>query len=167
MAETKDMEQVDDEKQEEEQEDVSEGEAFEGEVRDLSLKVNDTVTLHQPELCLIYTALHWDCRSDGTPWNDVEIKQIIGHAVLKLDEDMYQSLDLTQVIKLLEREEDQYTRDVKLIAERSKRLFVSWFQQQHEKYLSMCRKDEKSVPSLWSLTTPQLMVYLFGRTKRL
>lgn len=158
MADTEDMEQVDDEKQEEEQENVSEGEAFEGEVRDLSLKVNDKVTLHQPELCLIYTTLHWDCRSDGTPWNDVEIKQIVGHAVLKLDEDMYQSLDLTQVIKLLEREENQYTRDVKLIAERSKRLFVSWFQQQHEKYLSMCRKDEKSVPSLWSLTTPQLMV---------
>lgn len=167
MAEMEDMEQVHDEKQEEEQEDVSEGEAFEGEVRDLSLKVNDKVTLHQPELCLIYTALHWHCRSDGAPWNDVDIKQIIGHAVLKLDEDMYQSLDLTQVIKLLEREEDQYTRDVKLIAERSKRLFVSWFQQQHEKYLSMCRKDEKSVPSLWSLTTPKLMMYLFGRTKRL
>ena len=164
MAEMEDMEQVHDEKQEEEQEDVSEGEAFGGEVRDLSLKVNDKVTLHQPELCLIYTALHWDCRSDGT---DVEIKQIIGHAVLKLDEDKYQSLDLTQVIKLLEREEDQYTRDVKLIAERSKRLFVSWFQQQHEKYLSMCRKDGKSVPSLWSLTTPQLMEYLFGQTKRL
>ena len=75
-------------------------------------------------------------------------KQIIGQAVLKLDEDKYQSLDLTQVIRLLQREEDQYTRDVKLIAEKSKSLFVSWFQQQHEKYLDMCRKEEKSVPSL-------------------
>ena len=47
-----------DEEEEEKQEDVSEAEAFEGEVHDLSLKVNDKVTLHQPELCLIYTALH-------------------------------------------------------------------------------------------------------------
>ena len=141
-------EYVHDEEEEEKQEDVSEGEAFEGEVHDLSMKVNDKVTLHKPELRLIYTALHWTCRSNGLPWNDVEIKQIVGHAVLKLDEDKYQSLDLTQVIKLLHKDEDQYTRDVKLIAERSKRLFVSWFQQQHENYLDMCRKDEKSVPSL-------------------
>ena len=74
MAETEDIKKLHEVGEEEEQEDLSEGEAFEEEVRDLSLKVNDKVTLHQPELCLIYTALHWAWRSDGTPLNDIEIK---------------------------------------------------------------------------------------------
>ena len=122
-----------------------EEEAEEGEVMDISYKVNDDVTLYQPELCAIYTAIHWAWKPDGNPWNEIEIKQIVGHAILRLEEDKYNRLDLVDVFKCLQRAESDLTRAVKSAVEKVSSNFVSWIPQQYEKYLDMCRKDERSV----------------------
>lgn len=124
-------------------EEEEEGDEGEGEVSDISYAVSDEITLHQPELCAIYTAIHWAWKSDGTPWSDVEIKQLVGHAILKLDEDTYSRFDLWDVIRILHRNESGLTRDVRPIAENLKENFMVWIPQQYEKYLDMCRKDER------------------------
>lgn len=66
MAETEGIER---ESHEEEEEGEVEEEVSEGEVLDLWYKVNNEVTLHQPELCAIYTAVYWAWKPDGNPWN--------------------------------------------------------------------------------------------------
>lgn len=119
--------------------------------------MNKEVTLHQPELCAIYTAVHWAWKPDSSPWNDVEIKQIVGYAILGLDEDKYRHLDLTDVIKQIHIEENDLTKAAKSIAERLKKMLVAWIPQQHERYLNMYRKDKKSVSSLRSVTISQLI----------
>ncbi len=132
-----------------EEEEYSEDE--EGEVSEVSCTVNDQVTLHQPELCAIYTAIHWACKPDGNPWGDVEIKQIVGHAILRLDEDEYRHLDLRDVIGWLQREDNDLTRAVKPVAERLRGNLVPWIARLREKYLGMCGGDERWVSTLRSV----------------
>lgn len=91
------MEGIERENHEGEEEGEVEEEVSEGEVLDLWYKVNNEVTLHQPELCVIYTAVYWGWKPDCNPWNDVEIKQIVKHAILPLDEDKYHGLRLTDL----------------------------------------------------------------------
>lgn len=157
------MEGIEQESHEEEKKGIvkeemgEEGGVSEEEVLELWYKVSKEVTLHQPELCAIYTAVHWAWKPDGSPWNDVEIKQIVGHATLGLDEDKYHHLDLTDVIKQFYIEDNDLTKAAKSIAERLKKMLVAWIPQQHEKYLNMCRKDKKSVSPVRSVTISQLI----------
>lgn len=129
----------------------SEGNSLDGEVLEVSYDVGNKIILHQPELCAIYTAIYWAWKPDGTPWSEIEIKQIVGHAILGLDEDSYHRLDLSDVIKLFHNEKDDLTRAVKPIAEELKSILVSWIPQQYEKYLDLCRQDIRSVTPLWLL----------------
>ena len=114
-------------------------------VVDISWPIGNGITLYQPELLVIYTAIHWVWKLDGTPWNEVEIKQIVGHALLDLDKDSYNHLDLGDVIKQLRRGDDEFTKNLKIKAEESKKNFMSWVPQLYKKYLEMCKKDEMSV----------------------
>ena len=143
-----------------EEEEYSEDE--EGQVSEVSCTVNDHVTLHQPELCAIYTAIHWACKPDGSPWSDVEIKEIVGHAILRLAEDEYRHLDLRDVIGWLQREDNDLTRAVKPVAERLKGDLVPWIARLREKYLHMCGMDAKSVSPLRSVMILEL-TWCLGR----
>lgn len=119
-----------------------------GEVLDVSHKVNEDVTLYQTELCVMYNCLHWERHSHYTGWNNVEIKQIVGHAMLRLNYDEYDGLNLEDVIERLRNEKDVLTELVKVPAEKLKKNWVNWIPKLHEKYVNMCRNDKKSVPSL-------------------
>lgn len=119
-------------------------------------KVNDDVTLSQADLCAINSGLHWAWESQGTRWNDVELKQILGHALLRLEDDKYHQLDLKDVITRLCDERDEFTKRVKLHAERHREHWVVWVLQLERRYLEMCAKDKKSVLSLRFVTISQL-----------
>ena len=163
MAEMEGIEYVDSdegedyEEEEEEEEEDEEGEDYEREdddIEDLSLQVNADVTLNRAELGLIYTGIHWAEKSEGNRWSDEEIKNVIGYAIFKLDEQSYNRLDLTHVIKRLRDPNDSLTIEVEMTATRVKKNFVDWFPQLYEKYLEMCgRKYVESVPPLCSVTT--------------
>lgn len=123
-------------------------------------KVNEDVTLSQADLCAIYSCLHWASESQGTRWNDVELKQILGHALLRLDDDKYHQLDLKDVITRLCDERDDLTKKVKLHAERHRENWVVWIPKLKGRYLEMCAKDKKSVLSLRFVTISQLTSHL-------
>ena len=143
-----------------EEEEIEEEEEDEEVVEDISRSIENGITLYQPELLVIYIAIHWVWKLDGTPWNDVEIKQIVGHAILELDEDTYDHLDLGDVTKQLCRGDDDLTKIVKIKAEGLKETLMPWIPQLYKKYLEMCKKDEMSVKSLWSVELPRLIWYL-------
>lgn len=158
MAEMEGIEYVDNEEGEnyEEEEEDEEGEDYEGEdddIEDLSLQVNADVTLNRADLGLIYTGIHWAEKSEGNRWSDEEIKNVIGYAIFRLDEQSYNRLDLRHVIKRLHDPKDSLTIEVEMTAMRVKKNFVEWFPQLYAKYLEMCnRKYEKSVPPLCFVT---------------
>lgn len=132
-------------------EEGKEGDA--GEVSELvSHKVNEDVTLSQPELCVIYSCLHWALDLTTIPINDAELKQIIGHALLELDNDKYLRLDLEDVIMRLRDERDDLTKLVKVPAESLKSNWLKWIPQLQKKSSRMLNKDEKSVSSQYSVT---------------
>ena len=55
----------------------------------LELELNEDITLDQPELLTIYACVHWAENSNGRHWNESEIREMIGHAMLKFDDDKY------------------------------------------------------------------------------
>ena len=139
MAEMEGIEHTGEVEEKQIEEDEEEGEFIEG----VFYKVNEHVTLNQPELCVIYTFLHYSA------WNKVEIKQIVGHPLLELGDDMYDKLDLGEVIKCLRDEDDGFTIRVKVPAEEHRKHWLKWIPQLQKKYLNMCDKDDKSVPPLY------------------
>lgn len=130
--------------------DEEEEEEEEEEVFDLVYKVNEDVTLGRIELCAIYACLRltWKSKEFKIRWDHNEIRHIVGHALLKLDEEKYHNLDLEDLFECLHNEEDPHTTAVRLIVGQQKKLWVNWIPKLHQKYLDMCGKDEKSVPPL-------------------
>ena len=93
-------------------------------------------------LVLIYAAIYWSRKPDGSPWNDAEIEQIVDQALLCLNEGMYRHLDLGLMIRRLRQEEGNVTV-VKLVTEKTKINLLRWIPQLYQEFLDMCRKDEK------------------------
>lgn len=161
MAEMEGVEQVMREEEEEEEEHEEEEEEQEGyRVSGPCYEVNSAVTLQQSDLCEIYTCLHWRWKSEHTCWSYLEIKQMIGHASLKLDNDEYQHLDLNDVIMCLLDEEEDLTKAVKVVAENSKERWVDWIAHLHERGVVPYAEETESVSSLRLVTVPQLIGHL-------
>ena len=135
------------EMEEEEEEDDEYGGKKKEVLKQVSHKVNEEVTLYQPELCIIYSCLHSAWKTEDTRWNAAEIKQIVGHAMLELDDVKYGHLDLGDVIERLRNKNDALTRGGKVPAEKLKDNWVNWIPQRYAKYLKMCRKDKMLAPS--------------------
>ncbi|KAF6232374.1 hypothetical protein HO173_009479 [Letharia columbiana] len=154
MAEMEGVKQVmREEEEEEEEEHEEEEEEQEGDiVSGPCYQVNSAVTLQQSDLCEIYTCLHWRGKSEHTCWSYLEIKQMIGHASLKLDKDEYQHLDLNGVIMCLLDEEDDLTKAVKVVAEHSKDKFVEWISSLYKRGVEPYAEETKSVSSLRLVT---------------
>lgn len=162
MAEMEGVEQVmREEEEEEEEEHEEEEEEQEGDiVSGPCYQVNSAVTLQQSDLCELYTCLHWRWKSEHTCWSYLEIKQMIGHASLKLDKNEYQHLDLNDVIMCLLDEEDDLTKAVKVVAEHSKDNFVKWIPSLYKRGVEAYAEETKSVSSLRLVTVPQLIGHL-------
>lgn len=128
-------------------EEVGEEEEEEEVIGQVSHTVNEYITLFQPDLCVIYAWAHWTSKSEDDQGSCIEIKQIVGHALLQLDDDMYDRLDLKDVIDRFHDQNNGLTSAVRVAAERHKNRWVDWIPQLREKYLGMCRKDKKSVAS--------------------
>ena len=114
-------------------------------VGQVSHTVNGDITLSQQELCVIYTWEHWISRSKDNGKNYVDIKRIVGHSMLELDDDMYDRLDLQDVIDRFHDESDSLTSDVKIPAEQHRNRWVTWTPQLHKKYLRKCHDNKESV----------------------
>ena len=106
----------------------------------LELPLKGDITLYQPELLAIYICIHWVWKSKDTRWNEVEIEEMIGHAMLRLDVDKYQKLDLNDLLKDFRDENAEVTKAVKVRAESIKKVFL-------EKIFKLNEKAESS-PSL-------------------
>lgn len=120
-------EDEDEEDDEDEDEDDDENGGKEKEVLvEVSLKVNEDVTLYPPELCIIYNCLHAVWKTEDTRWNDAEIKQSIGHSMLELDDVEYDHLNLGNAIERLRNQNNDLTRSVKVLAEKLKDRWVDW-----------------------------------------
>ncbi|KAM0801386.1 hypothetical protein BDR22DRAFT_888697 [Usnea florida] len=82
---------------------IKEGAEQEEEVNDyieeLTFKINDDITLNQLEIIHIYACVHWAKKYNGKRWNESEITKLIGHAMLKLDDDKYENFDLSNLFK--------------------------------------------------------------------
>ena len=139
------METIREEGEGEGEEDYMAEEEGEDEVNDISYKVNDKVALTQPDLCTIYSALHWTRNPEGEPWSAVEIKHIVGHAILKLDEDEFRRLDLGDVIADLRRDDHALAQALRPVAERWRENWIPHVTQLYAKVLQMGhlrREDE-------------------------
>ena len=65
----------------------------------LTFKINDDITLNQLEILHIYACVHWAKKYNGERWNKSEIRDLIGHAMLNLDDDKYKEFDLSNLFK--------------------------------------------------------------------
>ena len=75
----------------------------------LTFKINDDITLDQPEILHIYACVHWAKKYNGKHWSEREIEKLIGHAMLKLDDDKYEEFDLSNLFKAFRNRDDPIT----------------------------------------------------------
>ena len=106
-------------------------EEFEG----TSYAFNDEFTLNSGQLAVIYHTIHVPRQGDGRPWTYVQMKQIVGYDMLKLNEQQYNRLDLNGVIEVLRDEDDKTTKAIKPVADRNKPNLRPWVKGKSEKYL--------------------------------
>ena len=86
----------------------------------LELKLNEDITLDQPELLTIYACVYWAKESNGRHWNESEIREMIGHAMLKFDDDKYEKFDLKYLLETFQDINHETTKGVKVRAEEVK-----------------------------------------------
>ena len=75
----------------------------------LTFKINDDITLNQLEILHIYACVHWAKKYNGERWKESEIKDLIGHTMLKLDDDKYKKFDLSNLFKTFRNRDDPDT----------------------------------------------------------
>ena len=83
----------------EEEEEADEEEEVDDYIEELTFKINDDITLNQLEILHIYACVHWAEKDDGKRWDESEIRDLIGHTLLKLDDDKYTKFDLSNLVK--------------------------------------------------------------------
>lgn len=123
-------------------EEGEEGEEGQGKecIDQLELTLNQDITLDQPALLAIYTCVHLAWKSKGTRWNEVEIKDMIGHALLELDDDKYQKFELKDLIKLFGDRNEFITKAMEIRATKIKNVLlqqISKLQDKSVSYLSL------------------------------
>ena len=93
------------------------------------LKINANVTIYRLELFVIYACTRWSTR-----WSNIEIKEIVGHAMLELDDCTYDALDMNWVIDAFRDPNHNYTRSMKAQAEELKERWIEMASDMRKKY---------------------------------
>ena len=90
----------------------------------LTFQLNGRLTLDPPEILHIYACVHWATTSDDKRWKENEIRELIGHAMLKLDDDQYKYFDLSNLFKTLRDGNHETTKEARSRAEVIKKHLV-------------------------------------------
>ena len=90
----------------------------------LTFQLNERLTLDPPEILHIYACVHWATKSNGKSWKEHEIRELIGHAMLKLDDDQYKYFDLSNLFKTFRDGNHETTKEARSRAEAIKKHLV-------------------------------------------
>ncbi len=146
MADMEGVEQTGEVKEEQ-----GEGEDSGQQVSEISLEINEDIAVPQPELCVIYACVHWVWKSENTRWNNIEIKEIVGHAMLELNDYEYFRLKVDYAIESFRDPDHVNTLKIKGPAEESKDRWIDYASQMRAKY------ERGWVPKRYLVTNCQLI----------
>lgn len=99
-------------------------------------------------ICFMYHCVHSIPGYEDEHNNNVQIKQLVGHVILKLNDDQYRRLDLHWVMVRLRDHYSGLMEGIQYNAEMDKDKWLKEIELSRKTLSEMCYKDKKLVPSL-------------------